>query len=84
MVPSHAHTKPQPTARQKIDIVRLSSHQRRLTLREHHHAGREPDPLRDSREIREHHKRVVKRVKLGVRTRQRPLPIRVDGAEHMV
>ncbi len=84
VVPSHAHTQPQPTARQKVDVGRLPGHECRLALREHHHAGREANPLRDSGEIGEHHKRVVKRVKLRVRTRQRPLPIRMDGAKHMI
>ena len=84
VVPSNAHAQPQSAARQKIDVGRLPGDKRCLALRQHHDARGEANPLRDAGQIGEHHKWIVERIKLGVWTRQRPLPISVDGAKHVI
>src|SRR4029079_1496947 len=80
----HPPPHPYPPPKHQVYVARLSSHECRWSLRQHHHPGSEPDPLRDPREIAEHHKRVVKRVDLGIDARERPLSTGVNDAEHMV
>ena len=84
VVPADPHTEPQPTARQKVHVSCLPSHERCLALREHHDPGGELDSLRDTGQIGEHDERVMERVKLRVRPGQPPRPVGMHRAEHMV
>src|SRR4029078_7929519 len=84
VVPANAHAQTQSTAGEEINIGRLSCHERGLALRKDQDPARETDSLRDAREKSEHYKRVVERVALGVRTRERRRSIDVYGSECMV
>src|SRR4051794_3238599 len=84
VVPANAQPETESPAGEEIDIGRLSCHERGLALRNDQDPGRETDSLGDAREIAEHHKRVVERVTLGVRTRERRCSIGVYGSEYVV
>jgi hypothetical protein len=84
VVPADPYTEAESTAGQEIDIGRLPRDERGLALRKDEDSCSETDPLGDAGQIREHHKRVMERVALGVGTHERTRSIGVDGTQHVV
>ena len=84
MVPSDSNTESKPAAGQQCDIGCLPCHERRLTLRKDQDAGGELDSLGHRSQIREHHKRVVERITIGIGPDQRGGSLGLHGSEHML
>jgi hypothetical protein len=84
VVPADAYAQAQSTTRQKINIGRLPSDERRLTLRKDKDTRGETDSLCNGSQISEHHERVMEWVVLGVGAHELRRSTGVDGAEHMV
>jgi pimeloyl-ACP methyl ester carboxylesterase len=83
-VPADADAQSQPAAGQEGYIGCLPCHECRLPLGKDQDAGDKTDSLGETRQIAEHHKRVMERVVLGVRTGELRRPIGVHGTEHVV
>ena len=84
VVPADPDSEAKPAAGQEVNIGSLACHERSLALREDQDAGGEADPLGDGGQVGEHYERVVERVVLGVRARQRTGSIGMNGTEHVV
>ena len=84
LAPADANAQSKPTSGQQVDIGGLARHECRLALRQDQDPGRKPDALGDASQISEHHERIMKRILLRVRPRERRRSVGVDGTQHMV
>ena len=87
-VPAAPDAKPEAAAAEHVHRRRLLGDQRRLSLRQDQHAGRQLDPLGRRREIAEEHEHLVEGALLGV-GRPRPADVhpgepRNWGTEHVI